>query len=81
MLKDPLRLWAIISQALGFTLIIILETWLGRAQAGYWQLRVLLVMIGIALIIALLRHYQHKRQLKEQERRRQLLAEEEEDRP
>ncbi|SFC26835.1 hypothetical protein SAMN05660443_1997 [Marinospirillum celere] len=79
MLKDPLRFWAIISQALGFTLIIFLETWMGRAQAGYWQLRVLLVMIAIALVIAVLRLYQNKRWQKEQERRRQLLREEEED--
>jgi len=79
MLKDPLRFWAIISQAIGFTLIIFLETWLGRAQAGYWQLRVLLVMIGIALVIALMRRYQNKRLLKEQERRRQLLEEDQAD--
>ncbi|MDR9466780.1 hypothetical protein [Marinospirillum sp.] len=79
MLQDPLRFWAIISQAVGFTLIILLETWLGRAQAGYWQLRILGVMIAVALVIALLRRYQNKRFLKEQERRRQLLLEDEED--
>jgi len=79
MLQDPLRFWAIISQATGFTLIILLETWLGRAQAGYWQLRILVVMIAIALVIALLRRYQNKRLLKQQEQRRKLLLEDEED--
>jgi|AntRauTorcE11897_2_1112592.scaffolds.fasta_scaffold01920_11 uncharacterized membrane protein len=79
MLQDPLRFWAVVSQAAGFILIILLETWLGRAQAGYWQLRILLVMIAVALVIALLRRYRNKRFLKEQERRRQLLLEDEED--
>lgn len=79
MLKDSLRFWAIVSQATGFTLIILLETWLGRAQAGFWQLLILLAMIAIALVIAVLRLYQHKRWQKEQERRRQVLREEEED--
>lgn len=79
MLQDPLRFWAIISQATGFILIILLETWLGRAQAGYWQIRILVVMIAIALVIALLRRYQNKRLLKQQEQRRQLLREDEAD--
>lgn len=79
MLQDPLRFWAVISQALGFTLIILLETWLGRAQAGFWQLLILITMIATALVIAFLRLYQNKRWQKEQERRRQLLREEAED--
>ena len=79
MLKDPLRFWAILSQAVGFTLIIALETWLGRAQAGYWQLRVLVLMLLIALVLAVLRRYQSRRLLKEQEQRRQRLLEDEEE--
>ncbi|WP_114416992.1 hypothetical protein [Marinospirillum perlucidum] len=79
MLNDPLRFWAVITQALGFTLIILLETWLGRGQAGPWQLAILAAMLVAALVIAVLRRYQNRRHLKEQERRRQLLQEDEED--
>lgn len=70
---DPLRFWAIVSQATGFIIILALETWLGRAQAGFWQLWVLGLMITIALVIAVLRRYRDKRWQKEQARRRQLL--------
>lgn len=76
MLNDPLRFWAILSQAVGFGLIILLETGLGRAQAGYWQIRILAVMLGIALLVALLRHYRQQKQLKQAAQRRQLLDDE-----
>ncbi|MBE0507685.1 MAG: hypothetical protein IBX50_13405 [Marinospirillum sp.] len=79
MLKDPLRFWAVVSQAVGFTLIVVLETWLGRAQAGYWQIRVLLVMLAIALVIAVLRRYQQRRAMQLAAKRRQLLQDEEAD--
>jgi cytochrome c-type biogenesis protein CcmH/NrfF len=79
MLKDPLRFWAVMSQAVGFTLIVLLETWLGRAQAGYWQIRVLLLMLAAALLIAILRRYQQQRALQLAAKRRQLLRDEEAD--
>jgi high-affinity Fe2+/Pb2+ permease len=76
MLKDPLRFWAVVSQAVGFTLIVLLETLLGRAQAGYWQVRVLALMLLIALVIAVLRRYQQRRALQMAAKRRQLLQDE-----
>lgn len=79
MLNDPLRFWAIISQAVGFSLIILLETLLGRAQAGYWQVRILAVMLGVALLVALLRRYRQRKLLKQAEQRRQLLNDEADD--
>lgn len=75
LLGKTLRFWAIFSQALGFCLIILLETWLGRGQAGPWQLRVLLLMLLVALVIAVLRRYQERKQLKRQAEQQAWLRE------
>jgi hypothetical protein len=53
---DNLRAWAIASQALGFVLILTLETLLGDA-ARPWQGWTLAAMITAALWIALVRLY------------------------
>ncbi len=80
MLSSRLRFWAIVSQALGLSLIFILESLLGRGQAGKWQLIILLLMLGTALVIALLRTYATKKELRLAEQRRQILdAEQAED--
>lgn len=76
MFNDTLKNWAVASQALGLTLIVWLETSLGRGQAGFWQQWVLIVMLLCAGVVAVLRMYRYKRQMKEQERRRSLLADE-----
>ncbi len=57
---DALRALAIASQALGFILIIILETVLGDA-ARPWQGATLAAMLMTALTIALLRQYRDNR--------------------
>ncbi|MCS2610292.1 hypothetical protein [Halomonas dongshanensis] len=57
---DPLRVWAIGSQALGFIMIITLETVLGDA-ARPWQGGVLAAMIVCALGVALARLYRRNR--------------------
>ncbi len=61
MLNDRLRFWAIVSQALGFAVIFLLETCLGRGQAGSYQLAVLLVMLAFAVVIAVLRRYAQRK--------------------
>lgn len=77
MLNDTLRFWALLTQALGLTLIIFLETWLGRGQAGDWQLWVLAFMLLSALLLAVLRHYRNQRQLKARMQRWQQLQDQE----
>ena len=57
---DALRALAIASQALGFILIITLETVLGDA-ARPWQGATLAAMVVAALTIALLRQHRHNR--------------------
>ncbi|MHB0777317.1 hypothetical protein [Halomonas sp. WWR20] len=61
--SDRLRVMAIASQATGFTLIILLETWLGDA-ARVWQGVTLAVMLIIALWLALVRHYRRNKMRK-----------------
>ncbi|MGC3874167.1 hypothetical protein ACPF7Z_12955 [Halomonas sp. GXIMD04776] len=60
---DHLRALAIASQAIGFVLIIALETWLGDA-ARPWQGTTLVVMLVAAVWIALVRLYRRNRQRK-----------------
>lgn len=55
-----LRALAIASQAIGFLLIITLETLLGDA-ARPWQGLVLGIMLALALVIALVRQYRRNR--------------------
>lgn len=57
---DTLRALAIASQALGFILIIMLETLMGDA-ARPWQGMTLGVMLACALGIALVRRYRRNR--------------------
>lgn len=76
MFNNRLRLWAIVSQALGFMVIFWLETYLGRGQAGAWQLGVLLLMLAAALLIAVLRRYQQRKVMRLAEQRSALLREE-----
>lgn len=57
---DPLRVLAIASQALGFVLIITLETVLGDA-ARLWQGITLGVMLVTALSVALMRQYRRNK--------------------
>lgn len=76
---DALRALAIASQALGFILIITLETVLGDA-ARPWQGATLAAMLLAALTIALLRQYRHNRARKaaaERDRRGEALEEQE----
>lgn len=79
MFNDRLRLWAIVSQALGLIIIFILETGLGRGQAGRYQLVVLLLMLLAALVIAVLRRYQQRKAMRLAEERFAFLREEEAD--
>ncbi|NLW04795.1 MAG: hypothetical protein GX029_06165 [Pseudomonadaceae bacterium] len=79
MLNDRLRFWAIVSQALGFVIIFLLETSLGRGQAGPYQLGVLLIMLAFALVIAVLRRYAQRKALRLAAERFALLREEEGD--
>lgn len=76
MMHDRLRLWAIVSQALGFVVIFLLETSLGRGQAGHYQLGVLLLMLAAASVIAVLRRYQQGKALRLAEQRKAMLREE-----
>lgn len=73
---DNLRAWAIGTQALGFVLILTLETLLGDA-ARPWQGWTLAAMITAALWIALVRLYRRNRQRKALARR--LEAQEDDD--
>lgn len=66
---DTLRALAIASQALGFILIITLETLLGDA-ARPWQGWTLAAMVAAALWIALVRLYRRNRARKALDRRR-----------
>lgn len=66
---DTLRGLAIASQALGFVLIITLETLMGDA-ARPWQGWTLAAMMAAALGIALARLYQRNRARKALDRRR-----------
>ncbi|MFK7160194.1 hypothetical protein V6U78_03990 [Marinospirillum sp. MEB164] len=75
MLNDRLKNWAVASQAVGLIVIVALETWLGRGEAGQWQKWVLIAMLACAALVALLRFYRHQQHLKEQARRRQVLEE------
>ena len=65
---DPLRALAIASQAIGFVMILTLETWLGDA-ARPWEALVLALMLLSAVSIALLRRYRRNKARKAQERR------------
>ena len=65
---DTLRALAIASQALGFILIITLETIMGDA-ARYWQGWTLAAMVASALCIALMRLYRRNRTRKALARR------------
>lgn len=58
--SDTLRALAIASQAIGFLLIITLETWLGDA-ARPWQGVTLGGMLACALVVAVVRRYQRNR--------------------
>ncbi|MEQ7872246.1 hypothetical protein [Chromohalobacter israelensis] len=58
---DGLRAVAIASQAVGFILIIALETWLGDA-ARVWQGFTLAAMLVAASGVALVRRYRRNRQ-------------------
>jgi len=79
MFNDRLRLWAIVSQALGLVTIFLLETGLGRGQAASYQLVVLLLMLMAALVIAVLRRYQQRKAMRLAERRFAQLREDEAD--
>lgn len=57
---DNLRALAIASQAIGFIMIILLETSLGDA-ARPWQGTTLAIMLAVALGIAVMRQYRHNR--------------------
>ncbi len=65
---ENLRAWAIATQAMGFVLILTLETLLGDA-ARPWQGWTLGAMITAALWIALVRLYRRNRQRKALARR------------
>lgn len=79
MFNNRLRLWAIVSQALGLVTIFLLETLLGRGQAGRYQLVVLLLMLAAALVIAVLRRYHQRKALRLKEQRFAELREDEAD--
>ena len=79
MFNDRLRLWAIVSQALGLLAIFLLETSLGRGQAGSYQLVVLLLMLAAALVIAVLRRYQQRKAMRLADQRFAKLREDEAD--
>ncbi|RCV87036.1 hypothetical protein [Billgrantia montanilacus] len=72
---DTLRVLAIASQALGFILIITLETLMGDA-ARPWQGVTLAVMVLCALFLALARLYRRNKARKTMDRR---LAEDDDD--
>lgn len=58
---DGLRWLAIASQATGFILIIVLETWLGDS-ARPWQGVTLALMLTTAAWLALVRRYRRNKQ-------------------
>ncbi|GHB33637.1 hypothetical protein [Salinicola rhizosphaerae] len=64
--SDNLRRVAIASQAIGFVLIIALETWLGDA-ARPWQGVTLAGMLVTAAWLALVRRYRRNRRRRLQE--------------
>ncbi|AMC99260.1 MULTISPECIES: hypothetical protein [Halomonas] len=72
---DTLRVLAIASQALGFILIITLETVMGDA-ARPWQGATLAVMVLCALCLALARLYRRNKARKAMDRR---LADDDDD--
>jgi anthranilate phosphoribosyltransferase len=65
---DTLRALAIASQALGFIVIITLETLMGDA-ARPWQAVTLAAMVASALGIALVSHYRRNKARKARDRR------------
>ncbi|MFO8045797.1 MAG: hypothetical protein R6U30_08005 [Halomonas sp.] len=65
---DTLRALAIASQAVGFILILTLETMMGDA-ARFWQGWTLAAMVASALCIALVRLYRRNRARKALARR------------
>ncbi|PMR74274.1 hypothetical protein [Billgrantia endophytica] len=65
---DTLRILAIASQALGFVLIMTLETLLGNA-ARPWQGLTLAVMVLCALVLAVARLYRRNKARKLLDRR------------
>lgn len=65
---DTLRALAIASQALGFVIIITLETLMHEA-ARPWQALTLAAMVASALAIALVRHYQRNKARKARDQR------------
>ncbi len=66
---DTLRALAIGSQALGFILIITLETLMGGEAARPWQGVTLAAMVAFALGIALARLYRRNQARKAMDRR------------
>ena len=66
---DPLRALAIGSQALGFILIITLETVIGGEAARPWQGVTLALMITCALALAVMRLYRRNKARKSLARR------------
>lgn len=58
---DPLRVLAIASQALGFMLIITLETLMPDGAARPWQGVTLAAMVGVALVLAVARVYRRNK--------------------
>ena len=66
---DPLRVLAIASQALGFILIITLETLMPDGGARPWQGVTLAVMVAFALALAVARVYRRNKVRKSLTRR------------
>ena len=66
---DPLRVLAIASQALGFILIITLETLMPDGAARPWQGVTLAVMVTFALALAVARVYRRNKVRKSLARR------------
>lgn len=65
-MKDPLRVWAIATQLIGFVLIISIDTWAGHGEARSLQAWVLAGMLSAALVIAGLRRWRQRRELRRQ---------------
>lgn len=66
---DPLRVLAIASQALGFILIITLETLMPDGAARPWQGVTLAAMVSVALVLAMARLYRRNKTRKTLARR------------